>query len=252
LPGEFRRSQNWIGAGNATLETATFIPPPPAEMLQALNDFERFLHRESDLPPLLLCGLAHAQFETIHPFLDGNGRIGRLLITFLLVVHGVLHRPLLYLSTYLKRHRTEYYDRLTAIRERGDWESWIHFFLRGVAETAEEATTNAIAIVQLREEHRNRIQEANLGSTVLRLLDLMFQQPIVNAKTASDRLAVTDVTATRSLDRLEQLGIVEEITGLQRNRVYRYTPYWRLFQTQTIDQPESDQPIQLTESLQDT
>jgi Fic family protein len=248
LPGEFRTSQNWIGTGNATLETATFVPPPPDEMRRALGDFEQFLHQENGLPPLVLCGLAHAQFETIHPFLDGNGRIGRLLITLLLVVLGVLHRPLLYLSTFLKRHRTEYYDRLTAIRIEGDWEGWLRFFFRGVAETAEEATKNAIAIVQLREDHRQRIQDAGFGASALRLLDLMFQRPIVNAKLVSERLSMTDVTASRSLERLARIGLVEEISGLQRNRVYRYTPYWALFQDPATGRPSRSSPLQITAS----
>jgi Fic family protein len=132
-PGKFRASQNWIGPANVPLAQATFIPPPVHEMHQALDNFEKFLHQEGDHPALIHCGLAHAQFETIHPFLDGNGRVGRLLITFLLVHRGILHRPLLYLSHYLKRYRSEYYDRLSAIREAGDWEGWLKFFLRGVA-----------------------------------------------------------------------------------------------------------------------
>src|SRR5262249_60112704 len=142
--GEFRRTQNWIGAANAGLAQAAYVPPAPADMHQALDNFEKYLHQD-DLPALIQAGLAHAQFETIHPFLDGNGRVGRLLITFLLVYREVLHRPLLYLSVYLERHRVEYYDRLTAIRHSGDWESWSRFFLTGVALTAEEAAATARA-----------------------------------------------------------------------------------------------------------
>lgn len=151
-PGEFRASQNWIGPSNAPLSKATFVPPPVPDMHRALDNFERFLHRDNDMPALVHCGIAHVQFETIHPFLDGNGRVGRLLIAFLLVHRGVLHRPLLYLSAYLKHRRTEYYDRLMAVRTRGDWEGWLRFFLLGIAMTAEEATTTARAIVQLREK----------------------------------------------------------------------------------------------------
>ncbi len=146
-PGELRTSQNWIGPGGCTLAEATFVPPPPHEVPQALADLERFLHSQDPLPPLIQVGLAHAQFETIHPFLDGNGRIGRLLITFLLVEKKLLSRPVLYLSHYFKRYRSEYYDRLQAVRDRGDWEGWIEFFLRGVAEVSSQATDTAAAIL---------------------------------------------------------------------------------------------------------
>ncbi|MBA2277951.1 MAG: Fic family protein [Chloroflexia bacterium] len=233
-PGEFRTSQNWIGLGRVPLARATFVPPPVHEMTQALANFEQFLHESRDLPALVQCGLAHVQFETIHPFLDGNGRVGRLLITFLLVHQGILHRPLLYLSTYLKYHHAEYYDRLMAVRNEGNWEGWLRFFLRGVAETAEEATETARAIVRLREEHRSLLQEFGLGSNELRLLDVLFQRPLVNIKLVSSLLDVAHATASRLLDRLAGLGFVDEITGRQRDRVYRYTPYWRLFQ-----EPES-------------
>jgi Fic family protein len=246
-PGEFRTTQNWIGAGSVTLERATFVPPPVTEMRQALDNFERFLHDEQELPALIHCGLAHAQFETIHPFLDGNGRVGRLLIAFLLVHRGVLHRPLLYLSTYLKHRRAEYYDRLMAVRNDGNWEAWLRFFLHGVAETAEEATGIARAIVQLREEHRRLVQERGPSARELQLLDLLFQRPLVNISLVSGRLDVTDVTASRLLDRLMDLGLVEEITGHRRNRVYRYTSYWRLFQEPAVlDEPQT--PLQTTES----
>ncbi|TAK67226.1 MAG: Fic family protein, partial [Dehalococcoidia bacterium] len=150
-PGEFRQSQNWIGPANTPLNRALFVPPPVTEMNDALDNFERFLHERGDLPVLIHCGIAHAQFETIHPFLDGNGRVGRLLITFQLCHENVLQRPLLYLSNFLKRNRVEYYDRLMAVRTAGDWEGWLRFFLRGVAETAEEATLTARSIVSLRE-----------------------------------------------------------------------------------------------------
>ena len=246
-PGEFRTTQNWIGAGNATLANATFVPPPVHEMQQALGTFERFLHEETDLPALVLCGLAHGQFETIHPFLDGNGRVGRLLISFLLVHRQVLHRPLLYLSTYLKHRRAEYYDRLMAVRNEGDWEGWLRFFLRGVAETAEEATETARTIIGLQEAHRARIQERGLGMNELRLLDLLYQRPLVNAGLVSERLGVNDVTANRLIQRLIGLELMDEITGRQRNRVYRYTPYWRLFQDQVVAD-SSRAPVQTTES----
>ena len=248
LPGEFRRSQNWIGPGGAGLSEASFVPPPVPEMTEALHDLENFLHADDDLLPMLVrCGLVHAQFETIHPFLDGNGRAGRLLITFQLVQAGVLHRPLLYLSYYIKRHKAEYYDRLTAIREDGNWEGWLRFFLRGVAETAEEATTTAEAIVGLREEHREFLQNEGLGLNGLRLLDLLFRRPLVNVNLVKDRLDVAFRTANDLVDRLVALELLEEITGGQRNRVFRYTPYWRLLREPEAA-VEEDAPLQTTES----
>jgi Fic family protein len=245
LPGEFRRSQNWIGPENATLEEATFVPPPVHEMKQSLDNFERFLHDE-ELPALVHAGLAHAQFETIHPFLDGNGRVGRLLITFLLVHRGVLHRPLLYLSVYLKRHRAEYYDRLMAIRNSGDWESWLRFFLAGVAQTAEEATVTARAILNLREEHRRAVQDRIGGVNGLRLLDLLFERPLVHVNLIKDRLGVAFVTANKLVEQLEGLGVVDEITGRKRDRIFSYTPYVALFRDQPPAADEGE--VQETEA----
>jgi Fic family protein len=245
LPGEFRRSQNWIGPENATLDEATFVPPPVHEMNQALDNFERFLH-EDELPALVHAGLAHAQFETIHPFLDGNGRVGRLLITFLLVFRGVLHRPLLYLSVYLKRHRAEYYDRLMAIRSSGDWESWLRFFLTGVAQTAEEATATARAILDLREKHRRLIQEKTSGVNGLRLLDLLFERPLLHVNLVKDSLGIAFVTANKMVEQLEGLGILEEITGRKRGRIFSYTPYVALFRDEPPGADEGE--VQETEA----
>lgn len=246
-PGEFRTTQNWIGAGNVPLSQATFVPPPPHELLQALDNLEKFLHGGSELPALLQCGLVHAQFETVHPFLDGNGRVGRLLITFLLVHRGVLHRPLLYLSHFLKRHRAEYYDRLMAVRVDGDWEGWLKFFLRGVGETAEEATATARAIIELRERHRALIQKNGLGVNSFRLLDLMFHRPILNVGLVRDELNVAFQTANVMVEQLEKLGLLRETTGAQRNRRYAYTPYLEIF-AEPSDLPPLDVPIQTTES----
>lgn len=245
-PGEFRESQNWIGPEYAALPEATFVPPPVHEMKLALHDFERFLY-DRELPALVYVGLAHAQFETIHPFLDGNGRVGRLLISFLLVHRGVLHRPLLYLSVYLRRHRAEYYDRLTAIREAGEWEAWIRFFLTGVAETAEDATVTARAILELREEHRRMIQERVPGSNGLRLLDLLFERPLVQVNLVKDKLGIAFVTASKLVDQLVNLGILQEITGRRRDRVFIHGPYVGLFQ----DEPPGASPIQLDETVAD-
>lgn len=228
-PGEFRASQNWIGPAGATLSGATFVPPPVPEMHTALDNLERFLHEERELPVLIHCGLVHSHFETIHPFLDGNGRVGRLLITFLLWYRGVLHRPLLTMSHYLRRHRHEYYDRLMAVRQAGDWEGWIRFFLQGVGQTAEEATSTARSIVSLREDHRARIEAQGLGVNGLRFLDLLFDRALVDVNLVSDRLGVSFATASKLVSELERWNLVEEITGGRRNRRFRYSAYLALF-----------------------
>lgn len=233
MPGEFRQNQNWIGPESTPIEKATFVPPPVPEMRTALDDFERFLHDE-ELPVLIHVGLAHAQFETIHPFMDGNGRVGRLLITFLLVHRGALQRPLLYLSHYLKRNRAEYYDRLSAIRRRGDWEGWLRFFLQGVAQTATEATATAQAILDLRERDRERAHERG-GLNGGRLLDLLFDRPLVNVNLVKDFLGVAYVTANNLVAQFEEAGIVTEITGGKRRRVFRYDGYLALLS----DEPPS-------------
>jgi Fic family protein len=227
-PGEFRTSQNWIGPAGASLNQATFVPPPVVEMKQALSDFETFLRAEQDNALLIRAGLAHAQFETIHPFLDGNGRVGRLLITFLLVHGGALREPLLYLSYYFKLHRAEYYDRLMAVRLRGDWEGWLRFFLRGVAETAQQATDTAERIFELRERHRALALE-DTGANGLRLLSMLFQRPLVNVNFVGRDLDVSFPTANRLVARFEELGLLREVTGQRRSRLFRYEPYLKLF-----------------------
>ncbi|HUT35807.1 MAG TPA: Fic family protein [Planctomycetota bacterium] len=228
-PGEFRRSQNWIGPAGCTLKDAAYVPPPVHEMLQALDNLEKFLHDES-LPILVQCALAHAQFETIHPFLDGNGRVGRLLITFLLCWRGVLRRPLLYLSLYLKAHRAEYYDRLQAVRVDGDWEGWLRFFLAGVAEVADGATRTARAILDLREEHRQLVvAKARKASSAHALLDMLFRNPIVTPHTVQRGLGCAFDTANRLVSDFAEWGLLRETTGKQRNRRFRYQPYLALF-----------------------
>jgi Fic family protein len=229
-PGEFRRDQNFIApAGVADIRDATFVPPPVPAMKEALHNLEAFLH-DDDLPALLHAGIAHAQFETIHPFMDGNGRVGRLLITFLFVHRGVLHRPLLYLSLYLKRHRLDYYEALMAVRHEGDWESWLTFFVRGVAETAEEASVKARAIVELRERQRASILADGSSANALRLLDLLYGQPIVDVSLVRNRLGLAFGTANKLIEQLERLGFVREITGRRRDRLFRFEPYLKLFE----------------------
>lgn len=230
-PGRFRRSQNWIGRPGSDLSSASFVPPSPGDMLEALAALERYFHTDSSLPALIRVGLVHVQFETIHPFLDGNGRIGRLLITLQLCEMGILQRPLLYLSFYLKRYRGGYYAALQAVRDSGDWEGWLTYFLQGVEEVARIASQRARAIIAMREEHRLLIRE-HLGSTManaLRLLERLYRQPLTDTAQTRQHLDVSYQTANRLLVRLEKLGILEEITGQRRNRVYSYAPYLALF-----------------------
>lgn len=231
-PGEPRRTQNWIGPAGCTLNDATFVPPPPHEVAPALSGLEKFLHYDRSLPLLLKIGLAHAQFETIHPFLDGNGRIGRLLITLLLCEAGVMYKPVLYLSYFFKRERQTYYELLQAVRDTGDWETWLRFFLRGVVEVSQQATETARRILLLREEHRALIAEkfgysAGSGHKVL---EAMYERPIISVK---DVVAITGnsfAAANNLVARLEELGLVREITGQVRHRRFRYESYIALFE----------------------
>jgi Fic family protein len=248
-PGEFRRTQNWIGPSGASLRQATFVPPPVPDMKDALHSFEKFLHEDGHYPTLIEVGLAHAHFETIHPFLDGNGRVGRLLNTFLLVHRGMLRQPLLYLSHFFKLHRTEYYDRLTAVRQKGDWEGWIRFFLGGVVLTAREATETAEKLFELREAHRSTITENNLGQNGLKLLSHLFQRPLVNINLVASLIESTFPTASRLVSSFEDMGLLHEITGQKRSRMFRYEPYLALFEDAAIgDEPEADQPQEATPS----
>ncbi|MCJ2182404.1 Fic family protein [Novosphingobium sp. 1949] len=224
-PGEFRRSQNWIGGPR--LGNALFVPPPTMELDGCLDAFERFMHEnESRLPALIKAGLLHVQFETIHPFLDGNGRIGRLLVTLYLCVNGVLRKPLLYLSLYLKTHRNDYYRLLQEVRERGAWEAWLDFFLAGVADTANQAFDAATRIVDLFKEDRERITaESDRAGSALRVHDLFQQNPFLNANQLVERTGLSAPTVNAVLADLECLGVVEEITGRRRGRVFSYRRY---------------------------
>jgi Fic family protein len=226
-PGEFRTSQNWIGPLGSTLMTAAFIPPPAHELMNFLGNFEKFIHEhKADTPLLIQCGLAHAQFETIHPFLDGNGRVGRLLITLMLCEAKALARPLLYLSHYLKVNRSEYYDRLTAVRECGDWEGWLRFFLRGVAQVSLQAGETARRIIALREQQRARFAS---NANALKLLDALFARPMVTVKQCAEILGVSYLTANTLVAKLEKSGLLAEVTGWDRNRVFRFQAYLALF-----------------------
>ena len=223
-PGAFRRTQNWVGPEGGGLENAVFVPPPPEHLSEAIGDLEEFL-QDRTLPPLVAAGLAHAQFETIHPFGDGNGRVGRLLITLLLVERGLLPQPLLYPSLYLKQNRQEYYERLNATRHRGDWEGWLRFFLRGVKIAADDAVRTAVKLSALRDTHLRLAATEHLGRYGVPLLDLLAEQPYVTIKYATERLGTTPATAARLLDRLADLRVVTEITGQRRNRIYSYSSF---------------------------
>jgi Fic family protein len=228
-PGEFRRSQNWIGG--ASPATARFVPPPWEEVGPAFADLERFLHDDEPMPALIKAGLAHAQFETIHPFLDGNGRVGRLLISFWLVAQKVIQRPILHPSLFFKEHRDEYVERLQAVRDDGAWEDWLAFFVDGIGQVAVEATGRALEIVQLRADHQQTITE-KLGKRVpnaLALLANLFRQPVVSAKLVENMLDVSQPTASALVRDLDEIGLLREFTGKQRNRLFAYQPYLDLF-----------------------
>ncbi len=230
-PGELRTSQNWVGPTGCTLNTATFVPPPHHVVPEALGDLERFLYAKDELPPLVKIGLAHVQFETIHPFLDGNGRVGRLLITFLLTERGVLHKPVLYLSHYFKAHRQAYYDHLQAVRVHGAWEEWLAFFLRGVTEVAEQAAVTARNILSVREEHRRAITE-HLGRAAgngHKVLESLFDRPIVSVSDVRKITGTTFAAANSLVTRLAKVGVLSEMTGYARNRRFRYASYIALF-----------------------
>ena len=210
-PGEIRSSQNWIGSADNTPETAVFVPPPPDEMKTSFDLLERYIHEPPQLPPLVEIGMVHYQFETIHPFLDGNGRLGRLLIAFLLVERALLPQPLLYLSAYFERHRSDYYDRLQAVRERGEMTQWLDFFLSGVSDQATEAVQCAEALADLRETYRARLSGSR--SRAIEVVDLLFQNPLLRAGRVADELNVTAQSAINHLRRLQDEGIVHELPG---------------------------------------
>jgi len=220
-PGEFRRSQNWIGPPNSTLESAVFIPPPVAEMNDALAALERFIHEDSSLPPLTRLALIHYQFEVIHPFLDGNGRVGRLLISLLLQAWGLLPQPLLYLSAYFEARRQSYYDRLLAVSQRGAWSDWLLFFLEGVRVQAGESAARVRRLQALRQEYRSAFQHARAAARLLQVIDWLFEQPLFSIPRLAAFLQVNYPTAQRYVRQLEAQGIVQEMTGQARNRFYQ-------------------------------
>ncbi len=227
-PGEFRKSQNWIGRPDANLNTAEFVPPPHEEVDRLMSDLEKFIHSDDQIPHLVKAAFIHAQFETIHPFLDGNGRLGRLLITYLLCFWNVLDRPLLYLSYYFKAYRSEYYSKLMNVRLKGDWESWIKFFLKAVAESADMANIAALEIHRLHQLDKEGLQQSKPTSYTLEVFNEFCRDPILTAAALMKRHNSTKPKINRALQHLLELGTIKEISGKQRNRKYAYTKYLQI------------------------
>jgi len=224
-PGEFRRSQNWLGGtrpGNAK-----YVPPPPEQVMDLLSSLEKFLHDETGKMPILIkAALAHVQFESIHPFLDGNGRIGRLLITFILCVDGVMRQPLLYLSLYFKNNRSSYYDHLQSVRETGDWEEWLKFFLQGVIETAHQAVETVQLVLKIFTEDRQKIENSGKASATTHIVHNYLQKtPIIDSKKISQYCKISLPTTNKALHHLIEIGILKEATGKARNKIYVYQRY---------------------------
>lgn len=235
-PGEFRTSQNWIGRPGATLATAEFVPPPHEMINELMSNLENFVHVEDKIPPLIKAALIHAQFETIHPFLDGNGRLGRLLITYLLCYWRVLDRPLLYLSYYFKAYRSEYYTRLMDIRTRGDWEAWVKFFLKAVTESAEMANAAAIEIHRLHIRDRDRLAQAKPTAYTIQVFNEFCHDPLLTSTVLMERHGSTKPKIQRALDQLVKLGVVREVSGRQRHRRYAYDEYLAILVRDTSTQ----------------
>ena len=228
LLAEFRTRPHWIGPPECSIEEADFVPPLPAEMEQAVSDFEEYLSEDTETPILIKCGLAHYQFESIHPFESGNGRMGRLLVTLMLHERQVLTRPLLYISVFLQQHRSEYYDLLSRVRSEDDFEEWLKFFLRGVTEVATEASETVGSILQMREEHLALVREEVQSRRAPALVEFLLSAPALSVNKAAHGLGVTYATANDLIRELERLGLVEQITGGSRNRVFLYSEYLNL------------------------
>jgi Fic family protein len=229
-PGEFRRSQNWIGPAGSTLSDAPYVPPPPDEMNTCLAKWELFLQDRGRFPELIQCALLHEQFEAIHPFLDGNGRIGRLLITLFLIERGRLSQPLLYLSAYIEVHRQEYYDLLQRVRTQGDWNSWLHYFLSGVEVTSKQAMRQAGALMDLREQLHIEIRSKPKAAA---LIDALFTNPYMTVSRAAELLTVSLPTARQVVRTLEESGVLQEVTGRAWGKTYVATRILRLIENST-------------------
>ena len=220
-PGEFRRSQNWIGPPGSAIEQATLVPPPVDEMHLALLALEEFIHASSDIPQLVRLGLIHYQLEAIHPFLDGNGRGGRLLLILLLIEWGLISQPLLYLSAFFEAHRLDYYDRLLAVSQRGEWESWLLFFLKGISSQSLDSISRIERLERIRTAYQERLRVERAARRLLQTMDVLFERPILSIRQLEAALGVPYRSAQRCVERLEELGILREVTGHARNRLYR-------------------------------
>jgi Fic family protein len=229
-PGEFRRSQNWIGPAGSNLDTAPYIPPPIEEMQEALDQLEKFLYSKTNLPPLVCLGLVHYQFEAIHPFLDGNGRIGRLLLSLLLCAWKLLPQPLLYLSAYFEANRELYYQRLLGVSQKSVWEAWLVYFLHGVETQASDAIWRARRLQDLQQQYRQCFQTARASARMLQVVDFLFEKPVLTIQQLSQRLEVHYPSAQRYVEQMAAEGILQEFTGHQRNRVYRADEILRAIQ----------------------
>ncbi|MEQ1725420.1 MAG: Fic family protein [Sphingopyxis sp.] len=231
MPGELRSSQNWIGPSGSMLNDAIFVPPPPHEVPNLLSDLEKFINHDNDIPALIKIGLIHAQFETIHPFLDGNGRVGRLLIAFYLYQKEILLKPVLYLSHWFKLHRAHYYQLLQNIRDKGEWEEWIKFFLEGVATVSLEATKTSRAIVAIREDHRRKITDGfgRAAGNGLRVLEGLYAHPYTDITYVHKKLGLSFPSAANLIRRFVDADLLVEITGREKYRTYQYFPYIQLF-----------------------
>ncbi len=219
--GKFRQSQTWIGPPGSTLESARFVPPPVDEMQNALDELERFIHASSDLPRLVQAALIHYQFEAIHPFLDGNGRIGRLLVILLITEWGLLSQPWLYLSAYFEAYRKEYYDHLLAVSQTGAWEAWLDFFLKGIHVQAEDAVAQIQRLQQTRHTYHDLVKNERAADRLMQAIDVLLERPILSIRQLEGAMDIPYRSAQRYIEKLEQLGILREVTGRSRNRVYQ-------------------------------
>ncbi len=235
-PGEFRRSQNWIGPAGSTPETAVYVSPPPREMEQALHDWEAFLHVRGQIPHLIQCAMVHEQFEAIHPFLDGNGRVGRLLITLFLMERGRLSQPLLYLSAYIEAHRQDYYELLQRVRTHGDWNAWFRFFVRGVEQIAREAARQAARLTDMHEAYRGQLRHK---ARALTLLDELFKNPYTTVARAQRLLSVSNPTARQAVQQLVRIGLLKEITGRTWGQLYLARPILRAIELPTASRAKA-------------
>lgn len=236
-PGKFRESQNWIGPSESHIRDAEYIPPPPNIMKEALHNLEKFIsNKDRTIPPLIRCGIAHAQFETIHPFLDGNGRVGRLLIVLMLCERGILNSPILYISHFFEINKLEYYERLQQIREKGSWKEWLIYFLEGIIQVSKAATHTTQEIQKMREEHRTLIGQKINSIYAHPLHDFLFEHPYLRISHAENALECSYPTANKLIHEFEELGLLKEVTGQQRNKTYSYFPYVELFDELSLEE----------------